>query len=117
MDAEKLERAVQAAEQALQKDAPLPPPSLFDELRDSVFSSLLPYWACFQKAWLQRSPTSAQRAPGRALIEFLPCHKTSSPPQASPEEIREMETVQVHPSQNPGQGRSLLQQESGLVMF
>ncbi|XP_067420804.1 regulator of G-protein signaling 22-like [Emydura macquarii macquarii] len=63
VDAEKLGRAVRAAEQALGQDAPTPPAGLFDELRDSVFSTLLPYWAGFRKSWLKRSPVSAQRAP------------------------------------------------------
>nr|XP_014430711.2 uncharacterized protein LOC102457038 [Pelodiscus sinensis] len=63
VDAETLGRAVRAAEQSLQQDAPAPPPGLFDELRDSVSSTLLPYWAGFRKAWLKRSLASAQRVP------------------------------------------------------
>ncbi|KAH0622605.1 hypothetical protein JD844_025038 [Phrynosoma platyrhinos] len=63
VDTRRLGRAIRAAEQALQKEIPLPPPSLFDELKDSVFSILLPYWAAFQKHWLKRSPESAQKAP------------------------------------------------------
>ncbi|XP_068795626.1 uncharacterized protein [Struthio camelus] len=68
VDTEKLERAVQTIERALLKDVPLPPPGLFDELCDSVLSSLLPYWAAFRKAWLQRSPESAHRPPGRIVV-------------------------------------------------
>ncbi|XP_062981474.1 uncharacterized protein LOC134398158 [Elgaria multicarinata webbii] len=63
VDAQRLGRVIRAAEQALQKEIPAPPPNLFDELRDSVFSILLPYWAGFQKHWLKRSPASAQKAP------------------------------------------------------
>ncbi|XP_061480849.1 uncharacterized protein LOC133383691 isoform X2 [Rhineura floridana] len=64
VDTRRLGRAIQAAEQALQKEIPVPPPSLFDELKDTVFNILLPYWAAFQKHWLKRSPASAQKAPG-----------------------------------------------------
>ncbi|KAL8185647.1 UNVERIFIED_CONTAM: hypothetical protein K2H54_056649 [Gekko kuhli] len=64
VDAQRLRRAIQAAEKALQREIPVPPPSLFDELKSSVFNILLPYWAAFQKYWLQRSPASAQKAPG-----------------------------------------------------
>ncbi|KAF7254735.1 Regulator of G-protein signaling 22, partial [Varanus komodoensis] len=63
VDTQRLGRAIRAAEQALQKEIPMPPPSLFDELKDSVFSMLLPYWAAFQKHWIKRSPESAQKAP------------------------------------------------------
>ncbi|XP_019382312.1 PREDICTED: uncharacterized protein LOC109304280 isoform X3 [Gavialis gangeticus] len=99
VDAEKLGRAVQAAEQALQKDAPLPPPNLFDELRDSVLSSLLPYWACFQKAWLQRSPTSAQRAPVLRAQQLL---KQRCAWFEKPQGLRPM--LQLPPLQQPEQG-------------
>ncbi|XP_063146320.1 uncharacterized protein LOC134488018 [Candoia aspera] len=61
VDNKRLGRAIRAAEQALQKE--IPPPSLFDSLKDSVSSILMPYWAAFQKHWLKRSVASAQRAP------------------------------------------------------
>ncbi|KYO43411.1 hypothetical protein Y1Q_0013482 [Alligator mississippiensis] len=112
VDAEKLERAVQAAEQALQKDAPLPPPSLFDELRDSVFSSLLPYWACFQKAWLQRSPTSAQRAPVLRAQQLLKqrCAWFEKPQGLRP-------TFQLPPLQQPAAVRGNEQQDNVTYTF
>ncbi|ETE67605.1 Regulator of G-protein signaling 22, partial [Ophiophagus hannah] len=61
VDNKRLGRAIRAAEQALQKE--IPPPSLFDSLKDSVSSMLMPYWAAFQKHWLKRSVASAQRVP------------------------------------------------------
>lgn len=64
MATQRLGRAIKAAELVLREEIPLPPPSLFDELKNSVFSLLLPYWAAFWKHWLKRSPTSAQKAPG-----------------------------------------------------
>ncbi|XP_077198340.1 uncharacterized protein LOC143839761 isoform X2 [Paroedura picta] len=63
LDAQRLRRAIQAAEKARQKEIPVAPPSLFDELKSSVCNILLPYWAAFQKNWVQRSPASAQKAP------------------------------------------------------
>ena len=57
----KLGRAVQVVECSLLKDVLLPPPELFDELWDLVLRSLLPLWATFWKAWLQRSPETTQR--------------------------------------------------------
>ncbi|XP_054833899.1 uncharacterized protein LOC129328693 [Eublepharis macularius] len=71
VDAQRLGRAIQAAEKALQKEIPVPPPSLFDELKNSVFNILLPYWAAFQKYWLKRSPASAQKAPVLRNQRFL----------------------------------------------
>ncbi|XP_039385949.1 uncharacterized protein LOC120400850 isoform X2 [Mauremys reevesii] len=87
VDAEKLGRALRAAEQALQQDAPAPPPGLFDELRDSVFSTLLPYWAGFRKAWLKRSLESAQRAPG-TFITLSPCLTAEPTPSLENPRIR-----------------------------
>ncbi|KAJ7340944.1 hypothetical protein JRQ81_004231, partial [Phrynocephalus forsythii] len=63
MDTQRLGRAIKAAESVLREEIPLPPQSLFDELKSSVFSLLLPYWAAFWKHWLKRSPASAQKAP------------------------------------------------------
>ncbi|XP_053139107.1 uncharacterized protein LOC128339364 [Hemicordylus capensis] len=63
VDTQRLGRAIRAAEKALQKEIPVPPPGLFDELKDSVFNILLPYWAAFQKHWLKRSPASSEKAP------------------------------------------------------
>ncbi|XP_078239165.1 uncharacterized protein LOC110074672 isoform X1 [Pogona vitticeps] len=63
MDTQRLSRAIRAAELVLQEEIPLPPPSLFDELKNSVFSLLLPYWAAFWKNWIKRSTTSAQKVP------------------------------------------------------
>lgn len=54
-------RAVQVVECSLFKDVLLPSPELFDELWDLVFSSLLPFWAAFWKACLQKSPETTHR--------------------------------------------------------
>lgn len=58
---EKLGKAVQVVECSLLKNALLPPPGLFDELWDLLLSSLLPLWATFWKAWLQRAPETTHR--------------------------------------------------------
>lgn len=73
VDNKRLGRAIRAAEQALQKE--IPPPSLFDSLKDSVSSMLMPYWAAFQKHWLKRSVASAQRVPGRSVVMWKPKKK------------------------------------------
>ncbi|KAM4770814.1 LOW QUALITY PROTEIN: uncharacterized protein WCC33_002572 [Rhinophrynus dorsalis] len=49
----------------------LPPLSIFDPLQESLFDSLLPFWAGFQKTWLIRSPSSAQRVPVLRVQQML----------------------------------------------
>ncbi|XP_048338055.1 uncharacterized protein LOC125424650 [Sphaerodactylus townsendi] len=100
MDAQRLKRAIQAAEKALQKEILVPPPSLFDELKNSIFNILLPYWAAFQKCWLKLSPASAQKTPvlrnqlllqkRRAKFECLwrPPHILQLPPLQPPVDVQ-----------------------------
>nr|XP_060633630.1 uncharacterized protein LOC132776233 [Anolis sagrei ordinatus] len=109
VDTKRLGRAVRAAERALQKENPFPPPGLFDELKDSVFSILLPYWAAFQKQWLKRSPTSAQKAPVLRHQLLLQKRKAMfEAPQKFPQ------SLQLPPLQQPkrGQGSSC---QDGLI--
>ncbi|CAI5770768.1 Hypothetical predicted protein [Podarcis lilfordi] len=102
VDTRRLGRAIRAAEQALQEEIPVPPPSLFDELKDSVFNILLPYWAAFQKHWLKQSPASAQKAPvlrnqlllqkRRAMLEKVqgpPTQLLQLPPLQGPREVQQ----------------------------
>ncbi|KAM6463867.1 uncharacterized protein PHA67_010785 isoform 2-T2 [Liasis olivaceus] len=81
VDNKRLGRAIRAAEQALQKE--IPPPGLFDSLKDSVAIILMPYWAAFQKHWLKRSAASAQRAPvlrNQLLLQKRQAILNESPP-------------------------------------
>ncbi|XP_070590343.1 uncharacterized protein [Erythrolamprus reginae] len=84
VDNKRLGRAIRAAEQALQKE--IPPPSLFDSLKDSVSSMLMPYWAAFQKHWLKRSVASAQRVP--VLRNQLLLQKRQARLNESPSSLR-----------------------------
>ncbi|CAM4648770.1 unnamed protein product [Lepidochelys kempii] len=96
VEAEKLARAVRAAEQALQQDAPAPPPSLFDELRDSVFSTLLPYWAGFRKAWLKQSLESVQRAPVLRAQQLLQQRRALFERSQGPPQTFQLSPLQQH---------------------
>ncbi|EMP24488.1 Regulator of G-protein signaling 22 [Chelonia mydas] len=96
VDAEKLGRAVRAAEQALQQDVPAPPPSLFDELRDSIFSTLLPYWAGFRKAWLKRSLESIQRAPVLRAQQLLQQRRALFERSQGPPQTFQLPPLQQH---------------------
>ncbi|MEE6477283.1 hypothetical protein FKM82_011450 [Ascaphus truei] len=49
----------------------LPSLSIFAHLQDSLCDSLLPFWAGFRKAWLDRSPASAQRVPVLRVQQML----------------------------------------------
>ncbi|KAK9411900.1 hypothetical protein NXF25_003075 [Crotalus adamanteus] len=107
VDNKRLGRAIRAAEQALQKE--IPPPSLFDSLKDSVSSILMPYWAAFQKHWLKRSVASAQRAP--VLRNQLLLQKRQAKLNESPG------SLQLPPLQQPKEGNGSRSQDGFIYSF
>ncbi|XP_075454916.1 uncharacterized protein LOC142493975 [Ascaphus truei] len=66
---EALHSFLQDTEAAMHSE--LPSLSIFAHLQDSLCDSLLPFWAGFRKAWLDRSPASAQRVPVLRVQQML----------------------------------------------
>ncbi|KAM5165278.1 uncharacterized protein ACMZJ9_007741 [Mantella aurantiaca] len=64
-----LEAALKNTESAVHAD--LPAISTYDQLRDSLCDSLLPFWAGFRKTWLIRSSESAKKVPMLRVQQML----------------------------------------------